>query len=219
MMKNWRGIVTVLAFGSCVAMSIPSCIIRASATPVYVVDEEPPPPRYQTPAARSGYVWVRGHHEYRNSRWAWRAGHWQRARSGYAWQPGHWERRGRRHHWVEGRWVAGAARPAPGVRDHRRAAPPPRPAPAPAAYPSNAPPDPRYETPAGRSGYVWVRGHYEWRRGAYVWKRGHWKKARANSLWVAGHWELRGNRYVWVAGKWGAGKAKIRPGVRDHRKR
>ncbi len=218
MKKTWRQFMFALGLIGCFAMVASACVVRARVRPVHVVDSEPPPPRYRTVQPRSGYVWIRGHWQYLNGKWKWKVGHWERARSGYAWQPGHWERRGNRYHWVEGRWAAGGTT----VRDHRRPAPAPAPTPkvrdhrtpAPPAYPTTAPPAPRYQTPAARSGYVWVRGRYDW-KGRWVWTAGHWERAKSGMTWEPGRWERRGDRYVWVAGRWV--KAAPTPKTRDHR--
>src|SRR5262245_36233206 len=67
-------------------------------------------------------------------------------------------------------------------------APPPEPAvvvqppPAPAVRVEAPPPQPG---PA----YVWVGGHWAWRRRAYVWVPGYWAVPVAPTRqWVAGHW-------------------------------
>nr|WP_242468319.1 YXWGXW repeat-containing protein [Burkholderia plantarii] len=67
----------------------------------------------------------------------------------------------------------------------------------------SAPPAPRYEVvPAARVGYVWDRGHWDWRRGHYVWVAGHWQAERVGLHWVPGHWAPRGPNWVWVRGHW-----------------
>ncbi|HLU67226.1 MAG TPA: YXWGXW repeat-containing protein [Kofleriaceae bacterium] len=215
---------TVLASG---------CVVRAraraTAEPVYVVEEAPPPPREERVTPRAGYVWVRGYWEYRGNQWTWKSGHWERTRTGYEWQPGHWERRGSRYHWVEGQWVAAGSgtvhvdhrtrepevetrdhRSSPTVttRDHRTDTVEVR------AYPVEPPPAPRAEKVATRSGYVWVPGYYKWEAGAYVWVDGHWERARKDKVWEPGRWERRGDRYVWIEGRWTAAP-KVK--VRDHR--
>ena len=225
MKRNWRRIMTAFGFVGCMAMVAPACVVRARVRPaVVVVDEAPPEPTYETVRPRSGYVWVRGHWQMRNSRWKWQRGHWVRARSGHSWQAGHWERRGGRHHWVAGRWITGAAPAGPAVRDHRaQPAPAPGPVvrdhraqPAPAAYPTAAPPPPQYARPAVRAGYIWVRGRHDWKGGRWVWTAGHWQRAKANHTWTPGQWVRRGDRYVWTAGKWTKAAG---PAVRDHRKK
>jgi hypothetical protein len=241
---NWRSmrnVFVVAGLGVSVGLVAPSCVVRAQVRPAYVVDEAPPAPRYQNPAPREGYVWAQGKWEWRANKWTWASGHWVRARAGQTWEPGRWEQRGSRWHFVEGRWVAGAGgnanvrdhraqapAPQPNVRDHRTPAPAPQPnvrdhrtsAPAPAstAYPTAAPPAPQYETPAARSGFVWVQGHYEWKNGAYSWTRGHWERARAAKVWVPGSWAAQGGRWVWTPGQWADAPAPAAgPKVRDKR--
>lgn len=80
------------------------------------------------------------------------------------------------------------------------AAPPPlatAPPPTPAVPAEVAPPQPG-------PGYVWVPGHWRWRRrGGYVWEPGHWTLPGAPTrVWVPGHWAPRGGGYVWVDGRW-----------------
>jgi hypothetical protein len=248
MKRNWRRIATTLGLASCLAMLAPACIIRARARmqpAVYVVDTEPPPPKYVTVTPRAGHVWVRGHYEWRN-RWQWVPGHWERQRSGMHWMPGQWERRGNRWHWQEGRWAGGAVphkvvpgapapRAVPGAPAPRAVpgAPAPRavpsapnvrdhrdraPAPPRANFPTAPPPAPQAERPgAARAGHVWIAGHYKWQAGRYAWVPGHWERARAGKRWMRGSWKKQGGQYVWVEGSWGAetGRGK----VRDHRKR
>ena len=202
---NWRSIFVVAGLGMGVGLVAPSCVIRAQARPAYVVDTQPPAPQYENRPARAGQIWVQGKWEWRANRWQWRRGHYVANRAGRTYEPGRWEQRGNRWHWIQGRWVAGATvnvhdhrrpAPAPGpvVHDHRKPAPGPvvhdhrKPAPGPvvhdhrkpapvAAYPTSAPPAPQYvAVPAPRAGYVWIRGHYEWRAGAYAWVRGHWAR-------------------------------------------
>lgn len=219
-MKNrWRHLLTGLAFASCIAMLAPACVVRARGhvrtRGVVVVDDTnpPPAPRYVTPARRAGYVWARGHWEFRGGKWVWMAGHWERARGGNHWVPGHWEKRGARYHWIAGRWQAGGgAAPAGGgvvVRDHRA----PR-------GPMIAPPARRAENPGARAGYVWVTGRWNWKGNKWVWMAGHWERARTGYRWAPGRWQLRGGVYVWVEGSWQAAPAGGGGGgvvVRDHR--
>jgi hypothetical protein len=77
--------------------------------------------------------------------------------------------------------------------------PPPEvaaPPPAPAVPAEVAPPQPG---PA----YVWVPGHWDWRRRGYVWVPGYWALPGAPAqVWVPGHWAPRGAGYVWVHGRW-----------------
>jgi hypothetical protein len=68
----------------------------------------PPAPRQEpVPAARSGFVWVRGHYGYSQNQYQWIPGHWERARAG-TWVDGRWEQRSQGNVsywvWVEGGW-------------------------------------------------------------------------------------------------------------------
>lgn len=93
------------------------------------------------------------------------------------------------------------------VNDHRTNT---RPAPRP-AYPTTPPPAPQYlPVPKPRTGYVWIRGHYEWRSGAYAWIRGHWEGAKAKHVWVEGKWSRQGNRWLWTPGYWKGGSRAVR---------
>ncbi len=51
--------------------------------------------------------------------------------------------------------------------------------------------------------YVWVPGHWAWRRGGYVWLPGYWAvPAAPNYVWEPGHWAPGGGGYVWIEGRW-----------------
>ena len=67
---------------------------------------------------------------------------------------------------------------------------------------TDAPPEPKQETYEPRSGYVWVRGHWNWQGGQYVWMAGHWERERAGYAWADGSWQQRNNQWVWVEGTW-----------------
>jgi hypothetical protein len=72
------------------------------------------------------------------------------------------------------------------------------PPPPPAVQAEVAPPQPG---PA----YVWLPGHWAWRRGAYVWAPGHWAIPEAPGyVWIPGRWVPRGGGYAWVEGHWRA---------------
>jgi WXXGXW repeat (2 copies) len=54
-------------------------------------------------------------------------------------------------------------------------------------------------------GYVWVAGHWAWRRRGYVWRPGHWVvPAAPGYVWAPGHWAPRGGGFVWIEGRWRA---------------
>jgi hypothetical protein len=245
MKTSWRRTLTTLGLAAAIATVTPACRLTATGRvrPAVVVYEQPPPPRPVQVAPRSGYIYIEGRWNWQNGNWVWADGHWERDRSGYGWEQGRWERRGDAWHWVEGRWVAGGS--AGGgvvVRDHR-SDPTPDPTPPPSGgvvvrdhrtpnpppsggvvvrdhrqndYPTEAPPPAQAENPgAGQSGYVWIAGRWDWRRGdGWVWTAGHWERAKAKQMWEPGHWEQRGDRYIWVEGRW---VADTSPTVRDHR--
>ena len=66
---------------------------------------------------------------------------------------------------------------------------------------TEAPPPPQEETYQPRSGYVWVRGRWDW-QGRWVWQAGHWERERSGQQWADGRWEQRNNNWVWVDGSW-----------------
>lgn len=107
--------------------ALPSCVVRGSgyvsgpSVAVVEVQDEPPPPRYETYEVRPGYVWIQGNWHYNGRQYVWHNGRYERERVGHVWAPGRWERRGRGHVWVEGRWNAGGGgrNNGPAVRDHR----------------------------------------------------------------------------------------------------
>lgn len=157
----------------------------------------PPPPRAETVALKRGHVWVKGRWDWRNGDWQWVPGHWERQRANYVWTEGRWEQRNGQWTWVDGQWTV--AQPAVVVT-------PPPPQPQPAAYPTAPPPAPQAENPGTRSGFVWIRGRWDWRGGQWTWIAGHWERQRANVRYYDGRWEPRtqGNvrYYVWIEGGW-----------------
>lgn len=223
MKHNWRNLLLVATLGIGASAMTSGCVVRAQVVPANVVTSRPPAPRYVTPQARTGHVWVKGRWQWQNNNWAWKTGHHVRVRTGQSYVAGRWEQRGNRWHWVDGRWNVSAGGRAD-VRDHRRPVTPPRrvdvrdhrqPVPVVRAYPISAPPVARYQTPAARVGFVWISGRHQWRNGAYVWTVGRWEKARAQKVWVRGSWKMQNGRYVWQAGVWQAAPRRV--DVRDHR--
>jgi hypothetical protein len=78
-----------------------------------VVRVAPPAPVYEVqPAARPGYVWAAGHHEWRGNRYVWVPGHWVAARHGFNYEQARGIQR------PDGRWVYAAASWQPGGRGH-----------------------------------------------------------------------------------------------------
>ena len=93
-----------------VALSAPlfatGCTAEVDARgPEVVVRDAPPPERVEVePAARHGYVWVRGHWQWNGRQYVWFPGHWETVRAGRAWVPGHWDRRPGGWVWIDGHW-------------------------------------------------------------------------------------------------------------------
>ncbi len=76
------------------------------------------------------------------------------------------------------------------------------------------PPAPRVEAPPPRSGFVFVRGRWNWSGNQWVWMDGRWERERANMMWSEGRWEKRGTSWHWIEGTWGASGGVV---VTDHR--
>jgi hypothetical protein len=164
--------------------------------------EAPPAPRAETAAPRPGFVWIAGRWDWKGGNWEWVAGHWERERAGKRWRDGRWERAGDVWRYVGGEWVAGDATP-PGPPP---GGPPPivpeGRVPPPGAGPREAPPPPRDERYDARPGFVWVRGHWDWKNGKYEWVAGHWERERAGKRWREARWEPRDGYYVRIDGDW-----------------
>jgi hypothetical protein len=66
-----------------------------------------------------------------------------------------------------------------------------------------APPAAREEVvPAGRAGYAWAPGYYNYSGHAHVWVGGRYIHSRHGHHWVADRWEQRGDRWHHEAGRW-----------------
>ncbi len=157
--------------------------------------DPPPADLAEQPQARRGYEWVPGHMEWdeRREKYKWRAGQLERSRPGERFVPGRWSRQRdpiSSKDWYV--WTAGAWQ--------RDASPPSYPPSA--GGPTSAPPPPRDERYDPKSGFVWARGHYEWRNNNYEWVGGHWERERAYKKWVDARWELRGNLWVFIPAAW-----------------
>lgn len=165
----------------------------------------PPPIRVEHWHHRPGFVWVRGHWDWRGGQWAWVPGHEERERAGMTWRDGRWEMRNGAYVWVDGGWAGtqgvNAGWVGPGVSAGVGVQVGVQPLP-PGVWPTTAPPAPRQERWAPRAGFVWVRGHYEWRSNGYAWIPGHYERARAGHMWIDGHWEARAGHWVWISGRW-----------------
>ncbi|MEJ7603736.1 MAG: IPT/TIG domain-containing protein [Kofleriaceae bacterium] len=103
----------------------------------------------------------------------------------------------------------------PTIRDHRdpkTVRPEPRPKGPPRDPPREAPPPPRVEAQAARKGFVWVTGHWDWKRGKWEWLAGHWERERAGKQWRESRWDRKDDIYVFVNGEWvDAGSGPIVP--------
>jgi hypothetical protein len=182
-----RSRILVTLFGLALATS--ACVASGSATmgmeTTGVVTQEPPAPRVETYAARPGFLYVKGRWNMRNGQWVWIDGHWERERAGYAWNEGRWERRADRWEWIDGNWTTagsgsvsaqggvsvgdtGMRRPDPGytqtntVNTHTEGGVSVTTSTS-SEYPTAAPPPPRVESQAGRAGFVWVTGRWDWK--------------------------------------------------------
>jgi YXWGXW repeat-containing protein len=51
--------------------------------------------------------------------------------------------------------------------------------------------------------YVWVKGHWAWRRNDYVWEPGRWVvPERGYRTWEPGHWQHDRGGWFYVEGRW-----------------
>ena len=146
-------------------------------------DERPrqPPPAWRDDTPRNqrrGWVWVAGHWEWDDGQYEWVPGKLVPRPRNKRWQEGRWEQRN--NEWT---WTAGVFVDAP----KEQGAPPPPPA-----------EDPGRE----RKGYLWVKGHWEWRDGDYEWVPGHWERMRAGKTWTEGRWDNTSGKWTWVPGHW-----------------
>jgi hypothetical protein len=153
--------------------------------------QPPPPPQRDDTRLRvePGTFIVPGFWGWANGQYTWQHPHLERLVPGSHYEPGHWTQAS--DHWVWNR--------ATWVKD---APPPPPYNPPPGGGPTSAPPPPRDERVEPREGFVWARGHHEWRGNQYEWIPGHWERARARLTWYDGRWEQRGNVWVYVEGGW-----------------
>jgi hypothetical protein len=73
------------------------------------------------------------------------------------------------------------------------------------AYVMRQPPAERVEVISTRPGveYVWVAGHWGWRRDNYEWISGRWViPERGFHEWVPGRWERDRGGWFYVEGRW-----------------
>lgn len=182
------------------------------------------------------WAWVSGHWERERSGYGWQDGRWERRDGSWHWVDGQWIVHGSgtvvsndpgRPQVVDHRGGGGPHHGGGGVTGHSQN---PDGSGVGVAVggghvqvnvhgPTSAPPPIRVENPgAARGGYLWVRGHYEWRTNQYEWIPGHWERQKAGYQWFDGRWELQGNVYVWFPGEWrAAGQVQGGGSVRDRR--
>lgn len=136
----------------------------------------PPAIRAERYENRRGYVWVSGKWAWDGYDWQWQAGHHERERRGHRWRPVSYELRGDEYVAVGGDWVVMEAQ--------------------------SAPPAYREERWAPRAGFIWVKGHYEWRGGEWAWIPGHYERERAGYRYVEPRYEQRNGAWVTIGGTW-----------------
>ncbi len=90
------------------ALLIGSLAVPATAAPVRVYVNVPPPPvvvESRGVAPGRNYVWIGGFHRWDGRAYGWVPGRWERRpRARAVWVPGRWARHHRGWYWVDGRW-------------------------------------------------------------------------------------------------------------------
>ena len=159
------------------------------------LDQPPPAPQREDMRADNGFVVLPGHWVWSEGQYVWQRGQRSRVQPGMHYVSGQWLQRDGHWIWTNGNWVADetGTRSPPFVPDGRYP---------PASGPSSPPPLPRDERVERRDGFVWARGHHEWRGNQYEWIPGHWERQQARQTWSDGRWEQRGNTWVYVEGGW-----------------
>jgi len=156
------------------------------------LDQPPPPPQRDDLRADVGFVVLPGRWAWINGEYVWQRAQRSRVNPGKHYVPGEWVERDGHWIWTNGAWQddSEGTRSPPFRPDRDR------------DRPRRQPPAPREERIERRDGYVWARGHQEWRGNDYVWIPGHWEPTRARQTWNDGRWEQRGNEWVYVEGGW-----------------
>lgn len=93
--------VLAIVFGAAACAAQATGTLSVSTGMAY---SQPPEPLEERVVERPGFIWIKGHWDWRDNQWAWAAGRWEPDRAGYTWHEGRWERRGDAWHWIEGRW-------------------------------------------------------------------------------------------------------------------
>jgi hypothetical protein len=167
---------------------------------------KPPPaePR-EPPQTRPGHAWAPGFHKWNPDaeRYDWVPGHLEPGHVGERFTPGRWTTQvdpySKRPMYV---FAAGTWARDPGYRDPTPPPPPPPSYPPAGGGRSSPPPAPRPEKYEPKAGFIWAKGHYEWKTNAYEWVDGHWERERAKGHWVDAHWDLRGKEWEFTPGGW-----------------
>ncbi|MCW5801040.1 MAG: YXWGXW repeat-containing protein [Deltaproteobacteria bacterium] len=120
-------------------------------------------------------MWINGHYDWVGGNYTWVGGRYERERAGYRWRDHRWEIRDGVYTRIDGGWIS--------------------------IGPTVAPPALRFERVVTRPGFVWVRGHWDW-RGSWVWVPGHHERVRAGHRWRDRSWVQRDGVYVSVEGGW-----------------
>ena len=89
-------------------MSVSACSARIAPAGVEIAVRRPPPIRVEVRgnAPGNGYIWIEGHHAWRNGDYVWVPGEWVRPpETRYRrWVPGHWQSVRGGWYWVDGHW-------------------------------------------------------------------------------------------------------------------
>ncbi len=136
----------------------------------------PPAVRVERWSPRRGHVWVNGHWDWRGNDYVWVSGRYERERRGQRWRDRQWVERDGDWVVVDGGWIS--------------------------VGPSSAPPAYRVERYDTRAGFVWVRGHWDWRGDQWVWVNGHYERERAGYVYQEPRWEERDGAWISVQGSW-----------------
>ena len=136
----------------------------------------PPAVRVERYRPRPGYVWVNGYWDWRGDNYVWISGRYERQRRGYRWRDRRWEQRDGAWIFVDGGWYA--------------------------MGPASAPPAVRVERYHSRPGFIWVRGHWDWRGDQWVWIPGHYERERAGYYYREPTWQQRDGAWISVEGSW-----------------
>jgi hypothetical protein len=99
-----KPLLVVLSLGGSFTVPVAAANVRVDIVHHDGPREPPPPPREERYAARPGFVWVSGHHEWRRGRYLWRGGEYRRQRRGFEWNDGRWDRHEDHYDWHRGEW-------------------------------------------------------------------------------------------------------------------